>query len=319
MKFSEKIIKLRKQNGLSQEEFADMINVSRQAIYKWETEQSSPDVKNVQEISQKFNISIEYLLNDNLNEEAIQKNSNKTKKNLIKIFLKIIACLLIFYLLTVILKFCLLSRIMWKSSKYEFGNAIKRVSEKVYYNNLKHESFDCADITVYSINNKYLRFFNTNQFIDYSDSEKNIEYSLELNDKNKYTYIDNRTDKIYSTSDKEEQTKGTDLMPENFWEMLELSANPLSFITANKIYNISISNHSYTFHQFNEYTGQLEILETKSTSDNITYYDKYSLDSWNQSSEDEFFEFACDDHNVDYNMLKLYIEKQNSFNLKSKS
>ncbi len=64
MKFSEKIMKLRRQKGLSQEEFANKLNVSRQAIYKWETEQSVPDIKNVQEICKIFNVSIEYLLND---------------------------------------------------------------------------------------------------------------------------------------------------------------------------------------------------------------------------------------------------------------
>ena len=63
MKFSEKIMKLRRQKGLSQEEFANKLNVSRQAIYKWETEQSVPDIKNVQEICKIFNYFINNIFN----------------------------------------------------------------------------------------------------------------------------------------------------------------------------------------------------------------------------------------------------------------
>lgn len=43
MKFGEKIIKLRKEKGLSQEEFGDKINVSRQAVSKWENGETKPD------------------------------------------------------------------------------------------------------------------------------------------------------------------------------------------------------------------------------------------------------------------------------------
>lgn len=313
MKFSEKIMKLRRQKGLSQEEFANKLNVSRQAIYKWETEQSVPDIKNVQEICKIFNVSIEYLLNDDLDEEIIKENPNKIKKNMIKIVLKIIVCLLIFYLLIVIIKFCLLSRIMWKSSKCESINTGKREGKIVTYDNLIHESLQSDTMTAYFINNKWLRFFNNNQSINYYDSENNIKYSLELNDKNKYTYIDERLDNLNSNYNIEEQCKESNLMPENIFEMLELSANPLSFITANKIYNNSIDTHEYTFHQFNEDTWQLEILETKNTYDNITYYSRDTFDYWNESNEEEFFKIACENNNINYNMIKSYIEKQKQF------
>ena len=75
MKFSEKIIQIRKENGLSQEEFGNKINVSRQAISKWESEQSQPEVEKVKEISKTFGVSIEYLLND-----EVDKVENEGKK-----------------------------------------------------------------------------------------------------------------------------------------------------------------------------------------------------------------------------------------------
>ena len=66
MTFGEKLKELRKSFGLSQEQLADMMNVSRQAITKWETDRGLPDVTNLQEISQLFGISIDDLLNHHI-------------------------------------------------------------------------------------------------------------------------------------------------------------------------------------------------------------------------------------------------------------
>ena len=51
MKINEKIYSLRKQNNLSQEELADKLNVSRQAITKWECNEGMPDIENLKQIS----------------------------------------------------------------------------------------------------------------------------------------------------------------------------------------------------------------------------------------------------------------------------
>ena len=45
MRFSEKLPKLRKNNNLSQEQLAEQLGVSRQAVSKWESEQSTPDIE----------------------------------------------------------------------------------------------------------------------------------------------------------------------------------------------------------------------------------------------------------------------------------
>lgn len=47
MKLNEKLIKLRKQNGLTQDELASKLNVSRQAISKWENVDSEPELNNI--------------------------------------------------------------------------------------------------------------------------------------------------------------------------------------------------------------------------------------------------------------------------------
>ena len=65
MKFNEKIVRLRKIKGITQDEFANAVGVSRQAVYKWESGQSYPEVAKLLEIKLLFNISIDDLLDDN--------------------------------------------------------------------------------------------------------------------------------------------------------------------------------------------------------------------------------------------------------------
>ncbi|MBO5525340.1 MAG: helix-turn-helix transcriptional regulator [Clostridia bacterium] len=60
----EKIAQLRKKKGWSQEELAEKMNLSRQAISKWESGQSVPEVDNVVELSILFGVSTDYLLKD---------------------------------------------------------------------------------------------------------------------------------------------------------------------------------------------------------------------------------------------------------------
>ena len=64
MKLSDKIIKYRKSNGWSQEEKKKKLNVSRQTISRWENGTALPDAQNILHISKLFNITTDYLLND---------------------------------------------------------------------------------------------------------------------------------------------------------------------------------------------------------------------------------------------------------------
>lgn len=64
MTLGEKLKEIRKRFGLSQEQLAEIMNVSRQAITKWENDAGIPDVSNLQELSKVFGITVDYLLND---------------------------------------------------------------------------------------------------------------------------------------------------------------------------------------------------------------------------------------------------------------
>ena len=81
MTLGQKLKEIRKRFGLSQESLAEIMNVSRQAITKWESDEGLPDVSNLQELSKVFNLTVDYLLdNDNsLPALSMKKELDKDK------------------------------------------------------------------------------------------------------------------------------------------------------------------------------------------------------------------------------------------------
>ena len=62
MNMADRIQYLRKSKGLSQEELADKVGVSRQAVSKWESEQSAPDLEKIIIMSELFEVTTDYIL-----------------------------------------------------------------------------------------------------------------------------------------------------------------------------------------------------------------------------------------------------------------
>lgn len=79
MKFSEKLIRLRKIKGMTQDELASAVGVSRQAVYKWESGQSYPEVLKLVELKTLFGISIDDLLDESY--EVALPEKKKRKRN----------------------------------------------------------------------------------------------------------------------------------------------------------------------------------------------------------------------------------------------
>ena len=115
MSFSEKLIKLRKQHGFSQEELGYKLNVTRQTVSKWELGQTVPEMNKLISLSQIYGISLDELTNeDKLNVDNTTKkddikieneNKNKTKdKDLRKILIPIIIALVVIALILGIYK-----------------------------------------------------------------------------------------------------------------------------------------------------------------------------------------------------------------------
>lgn len=84
MTFAEKFVQLRKRAGYTQEELADILQVSRQAISRWEMGTAVPDSSNLLQISKLFKVSADYLLNDDYESDgdipAVQENSKTLEK-----------------------------------------------------------------------------------------------------------------------------------------------------------------------------------------------------------------------------------------------
>ena len=70
MILADKIIRLRKKYGWSQEELADQMHVSRQSVSKWEAAQTTPDLEKILLLSRLFGVTTDYLLKDELEQEA---------------------------------------------------------------------------------------------------------------------------------------------------------------------------------------------------------------------------------------------------------
>lgn len=78
MSFADNLIQLRKEKQLSQEEMAEMLDVSRQAISKWEQGMGYPEVEKLLLLSSKLNISLDSLMSTEIAREFVPKNTNVT-------------------------------------------------------------------------------------------------------------------------------------------------------------------------------------------------------------------------------------------------
>ena len=81
MTLGEKIKEARKNHGLSQEQLAEKLCVSRSAVAKWETDKGMPDIENLKAISSLLSVSIDYLLDNGEKEitEVVTKESYDIK------------------------------------------------------------------------------------------------------------------------------------------------------------------------------------------------------------------------------------------------
>ncbi len=83
MTFGEKITMIRKENNLTQEQFAEMLNVSRQSVSKWELGISFPDTEKLIRIGKLFSCSLDYLLKDEIESKDVNQlqESDHARRN----------------------------------------------------------------------------------------------------------------------------------------------------------------------------------------------------------------------------------------------
>ena len=191
MSFGNNLVNLRKQKGWSQDELADNLNLSRQAISKWENDLSMPDVDNVKKISRVFSVGIDELLNNEVPKDkavALDINKQDKKDKIINLIKTIILALVIIYFINVIYKFASLLVIVNGVSAYQNLNNY-HYTITAYDENGLAEKEECwykdgvsrTENTVYAGNSE-----NVNTVcIDYNE-----RYIYALNDKNEKIELD---------------------------------------------------------------------------------------------------------------------------------
>ncbi len=95
MRFNEKLTKLRKEKGMTQEELAVEIGVSRQSVSKWELGDCEPDIAKLKVIAQIFHVSIDYLLSDDITTNVNYGSNTDTGINKITIIKMLLAILIL--------------------------------------------------------------------------------------------------------------------------------------------------------------------------------------------------------------------------------
>lgn len=116
MSLGEKLLQLRKQKGLSQEQLGEQIEVTRQTISNWELGETSPNLEQLKRLSRLFQVSIDELLGNEMGEILIKKISNTEKLAGMTIkSLKIIGRIVLIYL--VFLTIMMIALIVYASTK----------------------------------------------------------------------------------------------------------------------------------------------------------------------------------------------------------
>lgn len=113
MNLPEKLTQLRKEKGLTQASLAETLNVSRQAISRWEVGTAVPSTDNLKVLSDLYGVSVDYLLNDNTDDTCKEsENQNPCQEDAGKKTAAksrgILACLLITAIATLVVVFFVL-------------------------------------------------------------------------------------------------------------------------------------------------------------------------------------------------------------------
>ena len=126
MKLGEKILYLRKKEGLSQEALGEKIDVTRQTISNWELGETNPNPDQLKQLSKVFNVSIDELLDNDIQSVLVEKVSNTEK--LAGLILKILKMVLIgipiLFLIIIVLS------ILYKNIKH--GNTGREIEETIH-------------------------------------------------------------------------------------------------------------------------------------------------------------------------------------------
>lgn len=103
MTFNEKLVMLRKQHNLSQEQVAEKLGVARQTISKWELGETTPEMDKLIIISELYNITLDELMKEENEGKVVNNHNNTNSQKLAGMIIKILKGIGIFILIVAIL------------------------------------------------------------------------------------------------------------------------------------------------------------------------------------------------------------------------
>lgn len=200
MNFSDNLIKLRKTKGWSQEDLADKLSLSRQAISKWEVGTSKPDIDNLINLSKLFKVSIDQLVNNEIivtEAVSFDVKKNDKKKKVLTLLKRLFIVLAIIYVVNVIYNFAVLFTITQAELKYKeldnyhyiittYDNEGLREKEECWFKDGVSKNIN----TIYSYQNIKIKE-------TYIDFNQNIGYIINNDDKEKSFLNKNLIENIY--------------------------------------------------------------------------------------------------------------------------
>lgn len=123
LKFQEKLVALRKGKGMSQEQLAEKLGVSRQAISRWESGESTPDMLNLLGLCECFQVSSDYLLHDDYKSDADIPLVKQKEEEIVEVKLKRKNMHLIAAICFLITTFCAIMGLVTSGSNVQFAVA----------------------------------------------------------------------------------------------------------------------------------------------------------------------------------------------------
>lgn len=164
MGLGKKIMDLRKEIKMSQEELAEKVGVARQTISKWELKETSPDIKQAQELSRIFNISLDELVGNEINNIVVEKISNTEK--LAGMIIKILKGAGIVLIAMIVIEMAVLI------SAVIFYRPVSKDVDRI-------DTIERAELTCRVDNEKYVIEIESNGFFNCKNCEKELSDDLE--------------------------------------------------------------------------------------------------------------------------------------------
>ena len=215
MNIGEQINNLRKKHGLSQDDFSNLFNVSRQTISNWENGKSYPDLEMIIKISDYFKISVDELLRNDVQSEEKIDNEKKGKKR---------------YLILLLVLCFLGVMIIWGLyGKYQDSVAVDFTMEK-------HETYKNNETKEQSMNiaNGY--------FSVPKDEKLDVQVKGDIDDGKLHVTITNQGNKVYYQLDGQELNDLQTLYFEKGSYIIQIVADDYTEDIISLEYNIEIKN-----------------------------------------------------------------------------